>query len=300
MDMPQMNPALLSRLLPGAELEVLEVHQGQCYQVVVGADRAVCLPLTLAAAARLPRRAATLHILAELDLGVCTPRPLSMSDAEEAWLVLSRVPGAPLGFGAVENSEVAEVIATQYVRLLTRLAKAGADDGTRAVLSVPEGRWSRFAGEVRAELYGLMSDDGRLRAERELAAVERLPEVETGVDAAPWDDVRLGDVRPAVVHGDLGAENVLWEWIDGLPRLGGVVDWDQVTIGDQAEDLAAIAASFGTDFLDRVLRLGGWDSIEVRDRIAAIRGTFALQQALMAYQDEDEAQLDDGLAGYRG
>ncbi|MGQ4336291.1 phosphotransferase, partial [Streptomyces hayashii] len=34
-------------------------------------------------------------------------------------------------------------------------------------------------------------------------------------------------------------------------------------------------------------------------RIAAIRGTFALQQALYAIRDGDEEELADGLADYR-
>lgn len=39
-----------------------------------------------------------------------------------------------------------------------------------------------------------MSDSGRLRVERELTALDGLPHL-----------------THAVVHGDLGAENVLWE-----------------------------------------------------------------------------------------
>ncbi|WP_405179350.1 hypothetical protein OG225_36770 [Nocardia sp. NBC_01377] len=34
-------------------------------------------------------------------------------------------------------------------------------------------------------------------------------------------------------------------------------------------------------------------------RIAAIRATFALQQALAGHRDDDRGELVDGLAGYR-
>lgn len=97
------------------------------------------------------------------------------------------------------------------------------------------------------------------------------------------------------MHGDLGPENVLWESIDGLPRLSGVVDWDDVGLGDPAEDLAAIGAGYGDSLLRRVLTLGGWADHETTARIAAIAGTFALQQALAAYRDGDEEELRDGL-----
>jgi len=59
-----------------------------------------------------------------------------------------------------------------------------------------------------------------------------------------------------VVHGDLGGENVLWETTDGAPRPGGVRD--EVSIGDPADDLAAVGASYDEALLGRVLALGGW------------------------------------------
>ncbi|MEV7013592.1 viomycin phosphotransferase [Streptosporangium sp. NPDC051022] len=286
MEILRANRVLLNRLLPGVALEDLTVHRGQFHQVVVGPDRVVRLPRTAAAAVRLPRRAAVLRVLAELDLGFGTPRPLlegGMPGAEEQpFLVLSRVPGAPLGAGALKDPDVAAAVAAQYVTLLTALAGAVSDERARAVLTTPRDRWRRFAADVRAELFGLMSDHGRQRAERELAALDDLPHL-----------------AEAVVHGDLGAENVLWEDEDGLPRLGGVVDWDEVAIGDPAEDLAAVGAGHGEDLLGRILALGGWSDKETVARVAAIRGTFALQQALSAYRDDDEEELADGLSGYR-
>ncbi|WP_086008983.1 viomycin phosphotransferase [Nocardia brevicatena] len=278
--------ALLSRLLPDVEPEDVTVHEGQFHLVVIGSDRVVCLPRTAAAAARLPRRAAVLRILAGFDFGLRTPEPLVEGGAdgvgEPPFLVLTRVPGTPLTADVLDDPRVADTVAGQYVGLLTDLARAGADDRVRAALPAPEDRWRRFAVDVRAELFGLMSAGGRRRAERELTELGDLP-----------------DLTTAVVHGDLGAENVLWESTDGLPRLGGVIDWDDVTLGDPAEDLAAIGAGYGEGLLRRVLTLGGWADRETTTRIATIGGTFALQQALAAYRDGDEEELADGLAGYR-
>ncbi|WP_432995671.1 phosphotransferase family protein [Dactylosporangium sp. CA-233914] len=278
--------ALLSRLLPDVEPEDVTVREGQFHLVVIGPDRVVCLPRTEAAAARLPRRAAILRVLARLDLGFHTPEPLMESSADHAgdppFLVLSRVPGTPLTADAIGDPRVADAVAGQYVGLLTGLARAGADDRVRATLPTPEDRWRRFAVDVRAELFGLMSAGGRRRAERELTALGDLP-----------------DLTAAVVHGDLGPENVLWESTDGLPRLSGVIDWDEITLGDPAEDLAAIGAGYGADQLRRVLTLGGWADHETITRVTTIGATFALQQALAAYRDGDEKELADGLAGYR-
>ncbi|MUN39125.1 viomycin phosphotransferase [Actinomadura litoris] len=278
---------LLSRLLPDDDPDGLVVRQGQFHLVVMGSDRVVCFPRTGAAAARLPERAAALRLLAGLDLGFRTPEPLLEGGAygtdETPFLVLSRIPGEPLSSDALDDADVLDAVAEQYATLLTDLARAGGDEAVRAVLpQEPHDRWRRFADDVRAELFQLMSDGGRLRAEEELAVLDGLPHL-----------------NPAVVHGDLGAENVLWEWTDGRPRLSGVLDWDEVTLGDPAEDLAALDASYGREHLERVLVHGEWSNDGLVARIAAIRGTFALQQALAALHDGDEEELADGLSGYR-
>ncbi|NSC19774.1 viomycin phosphotransferase [Streptomyces albus subsp. chlorinus] len=279
--------ALLSRLLPDDEPDDLTVRQGQFHVVVIGSDRVVCLPRTRAAAARLPQRVAALRALAGLDLGFRTPEPLLQGGAhgtdESPFLVLSRIPGEPLEADALNDPRVVDTVAAQYATLLSGLARAGADKTVRAVLpEAPEDQWRRFAENVRAELFPLMSSSGRLRAERELAALDGLPHL-----------------TRAVVHGDLGAENVLWDWTHGLPHLSGVLDWDDVTLSDPAEDLAAIGASYGPQLLQRIVTLGRPSDHRLLARIAAIRGTFALQQALYAIRDGDEEELADGLTDYR-
>ena len=279
--------ALLSRLLPDDQPEETAVRQGQFHDVVIGSDRVVCFPRTPAAAARLPERAASHRALTQLDLGVATPEPLlhrGLGDTGEApFLVLSRIPGQPLEADALRDAELAGTVAAQYATLLSALARAGADEAVRAALShESQGRWQQFAQSVRAQLFELMSENGRLRAERELTALDALPHI-----------------TQAVVHGDLGAENVLWEWTHGLPHLSGVLDWDDVALGDPAEDLAAIGASYGRGFLERLLALVPWSDDRLLTRITAIRDTFALQQALHAIGDGDEEQLTDGLATYR-
>lgn len=247
----------------------------------------MCFPRTRAAAGRLPRRAASLRTLAGLDLGFRTPEPLLQGEAHGGngtpFLVLTRIPGQPLENDALDDERVAETVAAQYVTLLRALSRAGADATARAVLPQNrEDRWHQFAENVQAELFGLMSHSGRLKAQRELAALDKLPHL-----------------TQAVVHGDLGAENVVWVRQNGMPHLAGVLDWDDVTLGDQAEDLAAIGASYSREFLERVLVLGDSSNHALLARIAAIRDTFALQQALYAIRDGDEEELADGLADYR-
>ncbi len=269
---------MLRRELAGEDPATFVTHEGQFHQVVVGARRVVCFARTDSAAARLPERVEVLRVVDGLGLGVAVPQPVSA--AGSGYAVFTRVPGEPIDVERVGDPSVADAMAADLAPLLHALAAAGATSKASALPGAPAGRWSGFARDVRRALYPLMSEAGRARADAELAQV-------VGVSFA----------ATSVVHGDLGGENLLWEWNDGAPHLVGVVDWDGVARGDQAEDLAALAAGYGDGLLDRLLqRLEAPD--DVRGRIAAIRGTFALQQALSAAQDGDQEELDDGLAGY--
>ncbi|NYI99130.1 aminoglycoside phosphotransferase (APT) family kinase protein [Streptomonospora nanhaiensis] len=277
--------AVLARVLAGDRPADLRRHRGQFHDVVVGSRRVVCFARTQAAGARLAGRAAVLRAVAGLGLGVRVPEPLAQGGGaagpEPPHLVLTRVPGAPLDPARLRERAVADAVADQYAALLRRLADAGAAAARGGLPGTPRDRWHRFAADVRDGLLPLMSAAGRARAERELAAARGLPHRES-----------------ALVHGDLGPENVLWEWSGGLPRLSGVVDWDGAAVGDPAGDLAAVAAGHGDALLAAVLARVGAPP-DTAERVAALRGTFALQQALGALRDGDAAELADGLRGYR-
>ncbi|MFI9505931.1 phosphotransferase family protein [Nocardia sp. NPDC052566] len=294
---------LLTALLPGESVSGLQVREGQFHGVVLGATIVVCFARTESAAARLPERAATLHALRKFDLGVAVPELLGAGvDDGVPYLVLTRIPGAPIEPEVLADPDMEHVVRHCH-QLLTRLAAAAvdpsvsggspcaatdrrsvsaADPAAGGVLSrTPADHWSVFAADVRAELYPLMTDSGTRRAERELTAVESLSHRIT-----------------AVIHGDLGGENLLWETVDGLPVLRGVIDWDAASLGDPAEDYAALGATYGPGFLQRLLHLSA-DANALATRITTIQGTFALQQALAAHRDGDAAELDDGLMNYR-
>ncbi|RKT55734.1 capreomycin phosphotransferase [Saccharothrix australiensis] len=269
---------VVRRARPGHDLGDATLHRGQSHDVLLTADRVFRFPRTASAAAALPRRAALAAAVAALDLGVRVPVPSADVDLAapvgERFLELDRVPGAPLDrVGAARVDGVAAGFA--------RLLRVMADRRPADVPTADPHRWAEFADGVHSGLFPLMAAAGRERAERELAAVLALDHVATGL-----------------VHGDLGGENVLWDEADP-PRLVGVVDWDGAVVGDPAEDLAAVGASYGPALLDRVIGLLGLDRAVVGPRIRAYQGTFALQQALAGALDGDDAERDDGLAGYR-
>jgi len=265
---------VVRRAHPGLDPGDVAFRSGQSHDVLITPDRVFRFARTAEAAAGLTRRAALLAALDRLDLGVAVPAPVA--PAGDGFLVLRRLPGAPLDRRAA--TAAAGRVAAEYARLLRALAA----HRPAGLPTADPHRWARFARDVRAELSGLMHDAGRERAERELSAVLDLDHVATGL-----------------VHGDLGGENALWRLDGAGPRLTGVVDWDDVAVGDPAEDLAAIGASYGPDLLDRVIALLGADRAPTWRRVRAYQGTFALQQALAGARDGDDGDLADGLAGYR-
>jgi len=245
---------------------------------------------------KLPAAVAFLTALSEADLPTAVPRPLETghlrSPLGECHVPLTRLRGQPFGepgYGAAAEDAVIADLAT----LLDRLADLGSDPAIASLVPRTEpGYWPDFARQVREVLYPLMSPDGRRRADAELAAVTALP--------------AAGD---ALVHCDLGGANLLWTTtagdarLDPVPRLSGVLDWDEARIGDQASDLASIAVTVGWPLARRIdaRRRHGAHHHGARSVLAdamIIAATFALQQALPAALTGDQANLDDGLREY--
>lgn len=293
--------------------------RGQFHDVVLLGDRAYRFPRDEESRARLPARAALLAVLASRPQPAAVPGLLSQAALHEplgrCHIVLRRVPGQPLGREAVTGPREQAAVIRDLAGLLDHLAGLGGDAGIRASVPGADPRlWHRFADDVSAALFPLMSGRGRKRAEAELGAV-------LAVDPA----------GEALTHGDLGGTNLLWHTgrrgpdnaaaagphdapgsrpdsagVPGphgpaaaAPRLAGVLDWDEARIGSQADDLASIAATFGWPLARRVdaqRHAGQTPTIGAAEAIAA---TFALQQALPAALSGDAGSLADGLTRYR-
>ncbi|MBL1074706.1 aminoglycoside phosphotransferase family protein [Nocardia sp. 2] len=258
----------------------IAVHSGQFHHVLLTSTRAYRIPRTRTAAAALRQRAGILHILSELALGVGVPVPVALvAKPDFLCLVTSRIPGEPLDPGVLADPGVLDSVADQLARVLSALGAAAVRAAGRFPVTPPR-RWHDFAEDVRARLFPRMSPRGRARAAAELDAV-----------------VALSAVDAALVHGDLGGENLLWVSSADGPLLSGIVDWDEVALGDPAEDLAALMAGYGAALGERITdRRNGSSGMLARAHV--IRATFALQQALSAALDDDPDELADGLRDY--
>jgi aminoglycoside phosphotransferase (APT) family kinase protein len=200
------------------------------------------------------------------------------------YVAVRRVHGEPAERGLVAEDVALDALVAPVTGLLDALAGLGNTDAVkRAAQRAGPEHWLAWCEQVRRLLFPLMSPTGRRRAEAELTAVASVPS--------------SGD---ALVHGDLGGANLLLTRHDGVPVITGVLDWDEASIGNQANDLASLAVTFGWPVAERIDAArddaAGAPMIDAARLIAA---TFALQQALPAVLSGDQECLDDGLSGYR-
>ena len=267
-----------------------EFRHGQFHDVVLADDVAYRFPRDEESRRALPGRVALLRVLGNCRLPVATPVPLTTAPAAQhealgrCHVALSRLRGQPLDREHATSPQAEPVVIAELGRLLDALSELGTDPAVaKAVPSADPDRWVRFASDVDRVLFPLMSDRGRRRAEAELARVAAVDPVGT-----------------ALVHGDLGGTNLLWTAPESGPHLAGVLDWDEAQLGNPADDLASLAATFGwplAERLDASRHAGRCPTIGDARTIAA---TFALQQALPAALSGDSVMLADGLAGYAG
>jgi aminoglycoside phosphotransferase (APT) family kinase protein len=264
-----------------------ELRRGQFHDVLLAGQTAYRFPRDERSRLLLPGRVAVLRALAASARPIAIAEVVSDAAVDQplgrCHVALTRVPGRPLKAGELADPRAESAAVGDLARLLDGLGGLGADEAVRAVVPPADGGlWDQFAADVREVLFPLMSDHGRVRAEAELDRVRK-------VDAT-------GD---ALVHSDLGGDNLLWDTSGPRPTLAAVLDWDGVHLGNQAEDLASVAATFGWPLavrLDAKRHAGATPTLE---DARAIMATFALQQALPAALSGDAEALDDGLLRYR-
>jgi aminoglycoside phosphotransferase (APT) family kinase protein len=288
-DRPSLHDYLAAIDGCGAESDgVASLVSGQFHDVVLRGDVACRFPRDEESRRQLPARTALLSKLGKYRLPVAIPVPLSQAAIGEplgrCYVAFSRLAGQPITGDRITGPGAESAVVGDLAELLDRLSELGSDEDVRAALPRSgDGQWRQFADEVVAVLFPLMSGRGRRRAEAELERV-----------------LSLDPAGEALVHGDLGGTNLLWSTGEtGAPRLTGVLDWDGAQIGNQADDLASIAATFGWQVarrLDARRHAGQTPTIAAAEAITA---TFALQQALPAALSGDTVSLDDGLTAYR-
>lgn len=232
--------------------------------VVVGIDDRLCVRIAKNPAAKrsLARRTEVLSRLPEYSFA--TPRPLSRVHGSRGHgaVALSWVHGEHR-WGRVDTAE-----------LISLLEQLWATDTAplEAYLDRPGQHWG---GHRRRRI---MLDDvvpRLLPRNRDLArhAIRDLAELET--------------VTPHLVHSDLMGQNMIWSG----DALAGVIDWDHASLGDPAQDVAALACSYGWPTFDGALPPEILHRARLHARIMPMQSV-----AYTLVQDLDTAQVNQAVA----
>ena len=149
-----------------------------------------------------------------------------------------KLAGKGLQAGELESRGIAEAIGD----FLTSLHKFPVGEALKAGIPAfsPEewrGAYLDFYEWVRANAFPRIAE-----AEREDCAAVWERYLENGVNFT---------FQPALIHGDLGAEHILYD--DRVQAVTGVIDWEDARIGDAALDFTGIYALTREQGLQRVL-----------------------------------------------
>ncbi|CAN5350471.1 N/A [soil metagenome] len=224
-------------------------------------------------------------------LSTPVPYPLWQAGASNHFpfgaLGYPKLPGKPLHPDMLAPRSFTE-IAKAVAEFLLSLHGVSLDPATVSMLPGPEIR--------RFELHSLRNTV--LPVVREL-----LQPHEYRVVSQWWSaflaDPRMRDFTPALQHGDLWYENIL---VDSHNRLTGVIDFENLAIGDPAQDFATqihLGRGFAVAVLDHYQAAGGILDEGLRYRMQRLWELREFTGMRLAIHFEDQTEFDDALRKLR-
>jgi aminoglycoside 2''-phosphotransferase len=222
-------------------------------------------------------------------LPLATPDPIYSSMDLEAvgnvFMGYARIPGQPLWrdvLHSIQDESVLDRLASELAGFLLALHKLPYQ-GISPNLPLTDGlaEWIEMYAEIREYLYPMMRSDAR-------------EEVSTHFENFIANSA-LHEFTPALRHGDFGSCNILYD--PNNLQISGIIDFGFAGLGDPALDLAAVS-TYGEAFFQKILR--HYPATEMMlERAEFYRGTYALQEALHGWKNDDSEALESGMEPYR-
>ncbi|HEY8292836.1 MAG TPA: aminoglycoside phosphotransferase family protein [Thermomicrobiales bacterium] len=194
------------------------------------------------------------------------------------------LPGEPLwreAVAAMSDPAIVQRLVTQLATFLRALHGIPTDQ-IADVLPPTDWRrlWSDLEEQMRAALFPYVSP----------ATQERI----TATFAAFFDDPRNFTFTPTVIHGDFGTGNLLFDPYKGA--MTGVIDFGSATLGDPANDVAALL-TYGEPLVRQ--GVAAYPAMEAMlPRARFYLRTFPLQDALYGVEHNDADALAEGIARF--
>ena len=134
-----------------------------------------------------------------------------------------------------------------------------------------------------ADLPSYSSEQIRLRKNAELERAAATGKVPADL-LAHWRAVLspgpMWQFRPRVVHGDMGAENLVLHVTPTEARIVEVTGWSEVHVGDPAQDFAWLYSCQDIDFTDEAIEVYRQQMPQLPDAYLAQRANFYAEFAI--------------------
>ena len=195
------------------------------------------------------------------------------------------IPGIPLwreNFQAISNPEVRRRMALQLATFLKELHQVSIEGlGVGLQIEDRPAYWIELYAQIQQKLYPYMRSDAR-------------QEIRAHFEGFFANKARF-EFKPTLRHGDFGTGNILYD--AGSESIAGVIDFGGAGLGDPAGDFAGLLISFGEAFYRNCTAV--YPEMEVAlQRVKFYCGTFALQEALFGYDNNDQSAFRAGMESY--
>ncbi|GHO91998.1 6'-aminoglycoside N-acetyltransferase [Reticulibacter mediterranei] len=267
-------------------------RQGQFNDVlVINGEYIFRFPKTQREVLKLDRETRLLqHLQSRVTLSIPNPiyRSKDVAPPGRAFMGYRLLPGEPFWpgtFSSLKDEGQLQHLATQLALFLRQLHCISAEE---LGVKLPEfqgcAEWREMYERFRSKLFPFMRPDACVWVTKHFEDF--------------LSDERNCSYVPALIHGDFGPSNILYDAQTG--SISGILDFSSAGWGDPALDFAALSGpvSYPESFLERFSGIyPGIDTLLSRSRFYT--GTFALQEALYGIEDNDQKAFESGIASYR-
>ena len=236
----------------------------------------------------LRREVAILHHLQD-QISLQIPHPafvnLNSKVIGEVFVGYPMIPGIPLwrkNFRKITNPVVRQRIAAQLAEFLKELHQVAVKElGVELPIEDQPAYWTEMYAQIQENLYPYMRAD----AQKEIS--EHFENFLVNLEQYEF--------KPKLRHGDFGTGNILFN--SESESIAGVIDFGSVGLGDPAGDFAGLLISFGEAFYRNCYAV--YPEMETTlERVEFYCGTFALQEALFGFDNNDQEAFRAGMKNY--
>jgi aminoglycoside 2''-phosphotransferase len=219
--------------------------------------------------------------------------PLPIPDVAFSWLGGAAYPGTFIGHHRIDGVQLTVEhltpehtagLAHQLGQFLSALRRFPIEQATQ--LGVPAGDWSAWHRRYQKQYQQVESHVLPLLDQSAQAWIVR-----------DWQAFLNDCARfPAtLIHHDLNGEHILYDPARGA--ISGIIDWGDTAIGDPAIDFTGLLASYGEDFVERVLsHYQGAVDASFRRRMRFYLGAMPINTVLFGLETAQEEYVCEGLA----